>query len=130
LKKPSLARRLIGGDKAMPKQEDFLDIDPTDPARSGFGNHMFCEYRSGNNSVYDACAGPALGEHDSLGYMENSIDTVIPARMRMYDKGMEKPMQFPVQDTGYPKNKKEIELNHKYCISDIDNKWMGVNSVK
>ncbi len=129
-KKPSLAGRLLGGAKIIPKLEDFLDIDPTDPARSGFGNHMFCEYRSSDNAVYDACAGPAPGEHDSLGYMENSIDTVIPSRVRGYDEGIEKPWQVPVQKTGYPKNKKEIELNHKYCVSDIDDKGMGVDRVK
>jgi hypothetical protein len=101
-----------------------------DSARSGFGNHMFCEYRSANNTLYDACAGPALGEHDSLGYMVNVIDTVIPVRMRVYDEGIEKPWQVPVQETGYPMNKKEIELNHKYCVSDIDGKGMGVDDVK
>ena len=62
-----------------PKLEDFLLVDPKDPDRNGFGNHMFCEH---DKLIYDACAGPAQGEHDRTGYMVNSIDTTTPENVR------------------------------------------------
>lgn len=69
-----------------PQLEDYLVVDPKDPDRYGFGNHMFCEYRVGGNSVYDACAGPALGTNDRVGYMLNSIDTTTPENIPGFPK--------------------------------------------
>lgn len=69
-----------------PELEDFLVVDPKDPDRNGFGNHMFCEYRAGGSSIYDACAGPALGTNDRVGYMVNSIDTTTPENIPGFPK--------------------------------------------
>ena len=74
-----------------PKLEDFLLVDAKDPDRSGFGNHMFCEH---DNKIYDACAGPAQGAHDRMGYMVNGIDT-----------------NTPENEPGYPKTEADIRSN-------------------
>ena len=55
--------------------EDYLIVDPRDPLRGAFGNHMFCEY---NIKIYDACAGPVKGTVDRAGYISATIDTVMP----------------------------------------------------
>lgn len=65
-----------------PQLEDYLVVDPKDPDRNGFGNHMFCECRMNGGGIYDACAGPALGTSGREGYMVNSIDTNIPENVR------------------------------------------------
>ena len=54
---------------------DHLVVAPLDPARSGFGNHMFCEYSA---KIYDACTGPVKGTVDRAGYVANTIDTSVP----------------------------------------------------
>lgn len=53
----------------------YLVVDPRDPDRSGFGNHMFCEF---STKIYDACAGPVKGNVDRAGYVSATIDTVTP----------------------------------------------------
>lgn len=53
----------------------YLVVDPRDPDRSGFGNHMFCEFSA---KIYDACAGPVKGNVDRAGYVSATIDTVTP----------------------------------------------------
>ncbi|PUA27870.1 MAG: hypothetical protein B0W54_15215 [Cellvibrio sp. 79] len=53
----------------------YLVVDPRDPNRSGFGNHMFCEFTA---KIYDACAGPVKGNVDRAGYVAATIDTVTP----------------------------------------------------
>ena len=57
------------------KKENYLVVDVRDPARSPFGNHMFCEHLT---NIYDACAGAALGKYDRTGYLLECVDTVIP----------------------------------------------------
>lgn len=54
---------------------NYLIVGQRDPARSAFGNHMFCEYSA---KIYDACAGPVKGSVDRAGYVSATIDTVMP----------------------------------------------------
>lgn len=93
-------RQGTAGASKPPKKEDFLVVDPKDRFRSAFGNHMFCVYR---DEVYDACAGPALGEHNPEGYLLKSVDTVIPDGMHYY----------------YPSTPKAIGKNSRENIADI-----------
>ena len=55
--------------------ENFLQVGATDLKRSGFGNHMFCEFKI---KIYDACAGPVKGTVNRVQYLAHTIDTVMP----------------------------------------------------
>ena len=55
--------------------KNYLVVGATDPDRSSFGNHMFCEFSA---RIYDACAGPAKGTEDRAGYLKETLDTVRP----------------------------------------------------
>lgn len=57
--------------------KNYLIVDVKDPYRSGFGNHMFCEFIT---HVYDACAGPAKGSVGRSGYVSATIDTLSTPR--------------------------------------------------
>jgi hypothetical protein len=114
--------------RKRPVLEDYLVVDVKDTFRSGFGNHMFCEFK---NKIFDACSGAALGEHDRLGYMEHGIDIEpnIPLSMVAYYKGQKAPVSISIMDTGYPENSQALALNKKYCIDTITNKGLGIDSV-
>jgi len=49
-----------------------LELDINNKNRSLFGNHLFCEYKA---KIYDACAGPKLGNYDRAGYVGSSVDS-------------------------------------------------------
>ncbi|VAW64738.1 hypothetical protein MNBD_GAMMA10-506, partial [hydrothermal vent metagenome] len=60
------------------KLEDYLvvnvseDGDGPDTDRKGFDNHSYCEYK---NRIYDACAGPSVGNEDRKGYVNKNVDS-------------------------------------------------------
>jgi hypothetical protein len=56
--------------KKSPKSK-YLVVNDNDKDRSPFGNHMFCECKK---QIYDACAGPVVGEHDRKSYVKANID--------------------------------------------------------
>lgn len=89
-----------------PREEDFLYIDEKSRFRVGFGNHMFCEYRG---KIYDACAGPALGENTRLGYMLESIDTNTPGPYSDY----------PLTEADIKKNELDNTILAKYEVAHI-----------
>ena len=49
-----------------------------DPARSNFINHRFVSY---DNTIFDACAGPALGLLSLSNYVSSVIDTSTPKEL-------------------------------------------------
>ncbi|KAF3919328.1 hypothetical protein ABW21_db0202196 [Orbilia brochopaga] len=49
-----------------------IHVNPTAPERSKFGNHVFLKFR---NVIYDACAGPYIGQGDLSQYISASIDS-------------------------------------------------------
>ncbi len=55
--------------------KDHLEVSATDNMRMPFGNHMFCEFKI---KIYDACAGPVKGDVSRVGYVANTIDSVMP----------------------------------------------------
>lgn len=57
---------------SRPKPEDYLLVTDNDPDRAAFGNHMFCEYK---NKIFDACAGPYIGNGDRKQYVSDNIDS-------------------------------------------------------
>jgi len=122
----SILRKLVARKKLS--KEDFLVVDVKDKCRSGFGNHMFCEF---DGKIFDACAGVTLGEYDQLGYMRNGIDIEpnIPSGIMTYFKGRIDPVKASINDTGFPKNAKNLELNKKCCIDTITNKGLGIDTV-
>jgi len=46
-------------------------VPVTDPQRTGFGNHAFCEFAA---KILDACAGPHVGSEDAVHYLNASVD--------------------------------------------------------
>lgn len=84
-----------------PILEYFLVVDAQDHYRSAFGNHMFCEYKA---KIYDACAGPAIGNEDSLGYLLENID-----------------INTPDSNSRYPTSRREITENQSTYLTGIDN---------
>ncbi len=84
-----------------PILEDFLVVDAKDHYRSAFGNHMFCEYKA---KIYDACAGPAIGSEDSLGYLLENID-----------------INTPNFNSVHPTSRREITKNQSTYLTGIDN---------
>jgi len=98
------------GKSRPPMLEDFLVVDARDHYRSAFGNHMFCEY---NVKVYDACAGPATGNEDSLGYLLENID-----------------INTPDSNDRYPASRREITENQSTYLTGIDNITMRGQKIK
>jgi|GEM_PF-5194260 len=54
------------------RPENFLQVGINDPDRSGFGNHMFCEF---SGKIFDACAGSYDGVGDRAAYVTAVIDS-------------------------------------------------------
>lgn len=68
-----------------------LIVNNDDPNRSAFGNHMFCEY---NSKIYDACAGPAKGNYDKVGYIGRSVDSSTNLN-NLANQALNRPDYFP-----------------------------------
>lgn len=54
------------------RPEDYLHVGINDSDRSGFGNHMFCEYAG---HIFDACAGSYNGVGNRSAYITAVIDS-------------------------------------------------------
>jgi hypothetical protein len=108
------------------KKEDFLVVDGKDPYRSGFGNHMFCEF---GRTIYDACAGPAKGGDDRLGYLRHSVDVNGPEKKRLDLPGGRIVEYDPYVRTGWPKTDQEIVNVSVRGIRTIDELGLAVSSL-
>ncbi|VAW70021.1 hypothetical protein MNBD_GAMMA10-1410, partial [hydrothermal vent metagenome] len=52
--------------------------------RKGFDNHSYCEYK---NRIYDACAGPSVGNEDRKGYVNKNVDSATSLNARKSGSG-------------------------------------------
>ena len=116
MRKLLLAPSSKKGAVKLPEPEDFLVVDPRDEARAPFGNHMFCAHEG---TVYDACAGPAVGKHDPQGYLLSAVDTVIP-------EGRER--AYPSTPTAIVENAKRNLTDMQKISRDIGGKIYQLNT--
>ncbi|MFK5950128.1 MAG: hypothetical protein QM500_15295, partial [Methylococcales bacterium] len=73
--KKRLSKSIVGKAKMKLyplKEEDFLIVGNNDSKRAPFGNHMYCEY---NGNIFDACAGPVIGNGNLNRYIAENIDS-------------------------------------------------------
>jgi hypothetical protein len=64
------------------EDEKLKVIDPTDPARTAFGNHAFCRIVA-DQRILDSCAGPHIGTEDLAQYIALATDGVTPEPPRV-----------------------------------------------
>lgn len=77
---------------------------------------MFCAHEG---TVYDACAGPAVGKHDPQGYLLSAVDTVIP-------EGRER--AYPSTPTAIVENAKRNLTDMQKIRRDIGGKTYQLNT--